>query len=484
MHTLTVCDADGRETRLPVRGEPLLSELLRGYAGAPQAVCGGRGVCKKCRVRAEGALSPAPADGYCLSCQSRVTGDARVELPRRTRLSIVEDGSLPALDIDGRAEGLGLAADIGTTTVVVRLFDLKSGAPLGTASAVNPQTAFAADVIGRIGAAMEGQLALLQAQIRDCLSALTQQVCAQAQADTQAIRRRVITGNTTMLYLYHGMDPKSLSCLPFEPDERFGFTRDGCYYPPCPDAFVGADITCAVMASGMTARAETSLLIDLGTNGELALWHGGALICCATAAGPAFEGGGIQCGSGAVEGAIDAVEAAQGALRCHVLGERAAESLCGSGLIDAVAALLEMGRIDETGAMEEDTLPLCGSVVLTQRDVRQFQLAKAAIAAGIETLLQRAGLRAEEVQRLYIAGGFGQHLPIRSAVAVGMLPAALQERVTVLGNGALSGAAMLLCPKYSAEAERTVRLARCINLGADAAFSDSFIEHMLFDTEA
>ena len=212
-----------------------------------------------------------------------------------------------------------------------------------------------------------------------------------------------------MLYLLTGRNPACLSRAPFEADCTFGeeYALPGrrCYLPHCLHAFVGADTTCALLAGGMLEKQETALMCDIGTNGEIALWHRGQLYVASTAAGPAFEGTGISCGCGSIPGAIDRVRVEHGALHIHTIGGRKPVGLCGSGLVDAVAALLEMGIIDETGAMEDAAFLLAEGVQLTRRDVRALQLAKAAMAAGMDSLLHAAGCPAEDVAAVYLAGG-------------------------------------------------------------------------------
>lgn len=483
MHELTVQGADGQITRITFSGKRRLSELLEGVAGAPDYVCGGAGTCGKCRVLASGALRPQPVDGACLACQTVAEGDAAVTLLREGEAArgIETGGEMPAMALRPDGRGYGAAVDIGTTTVVLRLYDLASGEALATASAWNPQKAVAADVMGRIDAALHGQGALLNGQIRSCVAALLDEVCARAGVGRQLVQTRVVTGNTTMLYLFTGREPASLARTPFAADCLFDLTEAEDYYPPCFGAFVGADIACAVLASGMLRQRDSALLIDLGTNGEMALWHGGRLTCCATAAGPAFEGGSISCGSPAVSGAIESVWVQEGALRCGVIDGGKARSICGSGLIDAVAALLELGQIDETGAAEAQAVALADGVSLTQKDIRQLQLGKAAIAAGIETLLMRAGAKLGDIRQLYIAGGFGRHLPVKSALRIGMLPEELAPAVRAIGNAALSGASMLLLDgALKRQVRDSVACATCLNLGADAWFADCFVEHMMF----
>ena len=465
-------------------GDPLLASLLVEYGYEKPHPCAGRGICGKCAVRAAGALSaPTEAEkraGSRLSCQTRLLGDAEVWLPEEKSTVELSGGSAGL----GRAmEGrIGAAVDLGTTTIALKLYDLKTGEELAAAGAMNPQRSIAADVMGRIGAAMGGLGAMLQSMAADTIRALL------ARTGESGADAMVVTGNTTMLYLLTGRDPGCLSAAPFLADCLFGRAGEllgmPVYYPPCMNAFVGADITCAVLASGMHTKQETALLMDIGTNGEIALWKDGTLHVTSTAAGPAFEGAGITHGCGSIPGAIDRVWVEDGAIRIHTIEEKEPVGICGSGIIDAVAAFLETEDIDETGAAEEDFLPLSGTIGLTPADIRAVQLAKGAMAAGVRTLLETAGVPEKEIGTLYIAGGFGSHLNVGSAAAIGLIPPALKENVVILGNAALSGAASLLLDRdLVPQAEALARTARHINLGGNSRFNEHFIDAMLFEVE-
>ena len=471
-------------------GDLPLREILQRQGIAAPHPCGGRGRCGNCAVRAEGAISPPTESeeraGTRLSCQITLLGDATVWLC--SGLAAVEtSGSVPVpgTAMDGH---YGAAVDIGTTTIALKLYDLETGIMLGQAGALNPQGSVAADVMGRIGAALEGQLSGLRTMAVQAVQSLLQRVCDAADLPVGQVDALAVTGNTTMLYLLTGRDPKSLSAAPFLADCLFdqmdALLGIPVYYPPCMNAFVGADITCAVLDSGMHRKGETSLLCDIGTNGELALWKDGRLYVTSTAAGPAFEGAGISCGCGSIPGAIDQVWTENGEIRCHTIGGKEAAGLCGSGLVDAVAAFLETGDIDETGAVEADFLPLAENVRLLPADVRAVQLAKGAIAAGIRTLLELAQITEEEIRTLYIAGGFGSHLNTASAAAIGLIPAGLAGRVKILGNSALSGAARLLLDReLISDARKLARESTHVPLSGNSRFNYHFMNAMLFGDE-
>lgn len=484
MAKLTICRGD-KTSLLHFEGEVLLDELLKQAGFDVARPCGGRGSCGKCAVEIEGAVSePNTAEkrnGCRLSCQAVILGDATVTLPEDAKMEVIETdiGEVP-MSLKPMAGKIGAAVDIGTTTVAVRLYNLKSGKCIGKAAARNPQGAVAADVMGRINAAMRGELSHLQEQIINCIETLI------LAAGGQKVDSFVLTGNTTMLYLLTGRNPESLSHAPFKADTLFDNEVDmlegRAYLPPCMNAFVGADITCAVLDSGMCRNRATSLLCDIGTNGELALWKDGRLYVTSTAAGPAFEGADISCGCASVSGAIDKVWVANGEIVAHTIGGEKAVGVCGSGLIDAVAAGLMTEAIDETGALEDNSLPLADGVALQSRDIRSVQLAKAAIAAGITTLIKTAGASVDEIETLYIAGGFGSHLDVRSATAIGLIPKALTNRVKVLGNAALSGAVRALLDTDSTEELRQIAaVSNHVDLGGNPLFNENYIEQMMFE---
>ena len=247
-------------------------------------------------------------------------------------------------------------------------------------------------------------------------------------------------------------------------------------------AFVGAEITTALLASGICQGTDTALLADIGTNGEIALWHQGILRCCSTAAGPAFEGANLSQGMQGAPGAIDHAWVQEDALALHTIGDLPAVGICGSGVADVLAGLLQLGKLDETGFLEDgEDCALTPQVSFTQKDVRQVQLAKSAIRAGMETLLSHASLTPEAVSSLAIAGGFGSYLSLDSAAAIGLIPPVLSSRALVLGNAALSGAAMVLQRRsFREECQALAQSAQTVELSTDPVFMDLYIEHMLF----
>lgn len=505
MPTLTLLLENGPRS-ISVDEGALAADVLRRAGLDVDMPCGGQGRCGKCRVWASGRLSPPDLsergaltggelrDGLRLACRCRVLGDAQLRPAYREAVSqICTTGGDAGPAQDPLFHTLGAAVDIGTTTLAAQLYGPEG--LLESAAAPNPQHTYGADVISRIGRAMAGDGPALASCIRRAVSALLEEMCRTAGRETRELDGLVITGNTAMLHLLTGTDPSPLAAAPFQARELFGKAIPAgalelpcppdtpVYLPRCVSAFVGGDITTALLASGICRRPDSALLMDIGTNGEIALWHKGELLCCSTAAGPAFEGAGLSQGMQGAPGAIDHVTAAGGLLTVHTIGDRPAVGICGSGAIDAVAALLASGALDETGCFtgEEDEYPLAGQVRFTQQDVRQIQLAKSAIRAGTETLLHRAGVRPEELAQAAVAGGFGSYVDLGSAAAIGLVPGGLVGRCRVLGNAALTGAAMLL--RRGALAEEGAALAQgagTLDLAADAFFMEQYVEQMLF----
>lgn len=468
-----------------------LSELLSQAGFVHSHPCGGRGTCGKCAVMLSGAVSaPTPAELRCgvrLACQVTVCGDASVTLPAEMAFTQIAGGSAATLTPIAPASGYyGAAIDIGTTTLALLLYDLHSGQCIGASSMLNPQTAVAADVIGRIDSSLRGQAEMLRLQVEKAIQTLLASACSNVPISAQEVQSLVITGNTTMLYLLTGQDPTSLSKAPFAADCLFGMEAailgTDAFLPHCLHAFVGADTTCALLAAGMLESNATALLCDVGTNGELALWHKGRLYIASTAAGPAFEGAGISCGCGSIPGAIDRVTWADDRLVCHTICDQKPVGLCGSGLVDAVAALLDADILDETGYLEDEQIRLQDDVRLTQADIRAVQLAKAATHAGIMSLLAAAKCSPAEIEKVFLAGGFGSHLNLRSAARIGLIPAELADKVQVIGNAALDGAAMLMLNTRLRSRTAAIRqVTEHVRLDGNPDFVQRYVDAMMFE---
>ncbi|NLX83630.1 MAG: DUF4445 domain-containing protein [Clostridiales bacterium] len=464
-------------------GELKVADFLRAHGFAVSTPCGGTGICGRCAVKAAGALCPAPVDGRVLACQARLLGDAEVWLkPAAGFSNITLSARQDFISVNPMAGDYGLAFDIGTTTIAALLINLKTGEQLATAAMRNTQTQLSDNVIGRINAALNHQAMLLHQLVLDDIRKLRSDVCKKAGISEADIAHTVMAGNTAMLYFLTNRSPKALSAAPFVADHLFGEWVETSYLPRCIGAFLGADLVMALIASGMCDAPDTALLADIGTNGEIALWHKCRLYCAAAAAGPAFEGGGIRMGLGNVPGAIDTVRVSDHVLRVTTIGNKKAVGICGSGLIDAAASFLELGLMDETGRLKGETIYLTDEVYINQEDIRKLQLAKGAVAAAIGALCKTAGIRMADVQRFYLAGGFGAHMRINAAARIGLIPDAFIDRAIPLGNAALTGAANLLLDQGLIDKHlRIAEMANVVTLSGSSLFSGLFMERMLLE---
>lgn len=442
-----------------------LSEALEAMGVYQSKPCGGNGKCGKCKVLLDGK--------EVLSCQTQISADATVVYdPDKPKVQGITEGAMSHISGGPLVEeGYGLAVDIGTTTIAGYLYHFPEGKLVRSCALPNTQAEFGADVISRIDYANRGGRKLLQQRLQEQIRALCEDIIPQ---------KYVITGNTTMLHLLTGKDPRGIAVAPFTPESLFGYWQENAYLAPCISSYVGADITTAILASGM-CDCKTALLADIGTNAEMALWHNGRLVCCSAAAGPAFEGAGIHCGMPATDGAISRVWLEEGTLRYQTIGNAPAAGICGSGLLDAVACMLELGVIGQSGYLKE-AYPLSDSgVVITPGDIRQVQLAKAAVRAGIETLLEISGVSPDQVEQLYLAGGFGSYLDIQSAVAIGLIPVQLAPVAKPVGNAAGNGAVMMLLGKDGIPAaQQLASKAKTEELSSSRIFMEKYVEAMLF----
>lgn len=470
-----------------------LLELLRENGVALSAPCGGLGTCGKCVVCLDGK--------DVLSCQTEVSGDCVVEVPETEETVVltrgISFGDLPT--IDPVASGDLVAVDIGTTTVAAFLLDGTTGEQLATASLLNPQTPYGADVISRIQAAVDGSLADLQKRITNGVDALVRQLCKDAGRSPASIGVVSLVGNPAMQQLFFGMDPKNLASVPFDPvlTETKAVPAAG-YLPTCENAkllvvpdiagYVGADTVGAVLATKLDAAEDNVLLVDIGTNGEMVLRAKGRMAACSTAAGPALEGAKITFGMRGAPGAIDKVWLEDGEVRFHVIGDVAPAGLCGSGLIDAVAAFLDLGLINKRGRVQnreevdgQRILRLTDDLYLTQNDIHEVMLAKGAIAAGIELLAKTLGIEVSDIDRVLLAGAFGSFLDADNACRIGLLPAGLEGKATAVGNAAGVGACRMALSR--SEFERTddlLKQVEFVELANLPDFMNVFARHMGF----
>ena len=479
--------SDDQTLSVPVQaGEKLIDVLIKAGARV-HAPCGGRGICKKCLVKVEGAFhSDATApEGYALSCKSYVKGDITVFI-KNENAEILADFEKNITETDGET-GFGVAIDIGTTTLAAFLMDLKTGTVLASETMLNPQRAHGADVVSRIAFSIENEenARLLKNEIENAILSLASALLKKAGRDGEGIHKYSFVGNTAMMHFLSGYSALGISAAPFTPAYTESFTREfmgsSAYFGGCISGYVGADTLACMVAGDFLKTEKTVLLIDIGTNGEIALIHNGNILTCSCAAGPAFEGAHIACGTGAVKGAIDHAKIENGKLVFSTIHNAPAAGICGSGLIDLVACLVDEDEISPMGRMAED-YAISENVYLAKKDIREVQLAKAAIAAGIDILIQESGISESEVDEVLIAGGFGNFINLENACAIGLLPKSLLEKIRPVGNAAGEGARMALVSQKARENMSLIQSkSTYIELAAHPNFADLYADHLPFE---
>lgn len=527
---------DGTEKNIYVtKGESLMEALtLNGvYMSAP---CGGAGLCGKCKVQMlEGATEITAEDenvlskkelgeGYRLSCRSFPESNCRIRLVNSDEESfdVVSEykGNEPSADSEIKENSYGIAIDIGTTTIAVGLVGGDSGTLLHVVTAVNRQRAYGADVISRIQASIDGKREVLKECIRKDLQSAVAKLLDEKHIELTKINKIVIAANTTMGHLLMGFPCETLGVAPFTPVDigtiHTSFSELFCVdgdvdknidkdintvinmgidievvLLPGISTYVGADITSGLMACDFDKSDEVIAFVDLGTNGEMAIGNKDRILVTSTAAGPAFEGGNISCGMGSVAGAVCHVDTRNGETICDTIGNAPMIGICGTGVIECTYELLKEGLIDETGMLDETYFdegfelgktPEGQPVVYTQSDIREIQLAKSAVRAGFETLIKRYGVSYNQIDKVYLAGGFGYKMDIEKAVGIGLFPAELKDRIIPVGNSSLKGAVRYLTEADSVDrTSYIVEHAEEISLAMDDDFNQLYMDYMYFE---
>jgi len=482
------------------RGTPLQDVL---FAHGVEFPCGGRGLGKGCRIKLiAGSLPVTPEDkhkltireleeGWRLACRAKADTDLRVELAQWESAILTDNSDFSFTP----RQGMGVAVDLGTTTLVAQLVDLQTGHVLAVKAALNTQATHGADIMSRIEFAVseKGQN-VLQTLIRDQIGQLVAGLLRESGTVDKNLASVVIVGNTVMHHLFCGISVAPLSEYPFEtpsPELQVSFADDigwklpgnpRVHFLPCLGGFVGSDILAGVLATKLHEAEKLVTLIDLGTNGELVVGTRDRMLCASTAAGPAFEGARISMGMRAATGAISEVLIEDGKLACRILGNGEARGICGSGLVDAVAVGLDLGFVKPSGRFTQgETLPLVNTVALNQWDIRELQLAKGAIAAGLEILLEEWGATQNDVETVYLAGAFGNYINQASAKRIGLLNFP-PEKIVPSGNTALLGAKLALFDlehHHGAYPEILSRITH-FSLKEHPRFQDAYVEHMTF----
>jgi uncharacterized 2Fe-2S/4Fe-4S cluster protein (DUF4445 family) len=531
--------------RSSTHSDQTLLEAAQAAGVGLSSVCGGAGTCEECRVRlVTGSLSAptileeaalgkdAIALGWRLACQATTLSDVKLHIPPESltaaqrlqtegqEMEITPD---PAIRIPG---AYGLAVDIGTTKLAAYLINLETGETVARAGKMNPQIAYGEDVVSRIHFAGRepGGQKKLQTVLIDTLNQLITKLCAEAFAPQSMVLDAVLVGNTVMHHLAAGLPVEQLGHAPFAPATidplslsavDLGLAlgpRAQIYMPPVIAGYVGADHLAMLLAVGAstsyknkfqredkdvgnisTANTTVSpniIALDIGTNTEISLISNGAITCCSCASGPAFEGAHIREGMRAAPGAIERARWTDGKLLWQSIENQPPVGICGSGILDIVAALLDGGLLKSTGQMivgnDYPVVPaaktgLGRDMLVTRKDIHEIQLAKSAIRAGTELLLSNAGISATELDEFIVAGAFGTYLDLRSAIRVGMFPRLPLDKFRQVGNAAGVGARqMLISKKKRYEAEQLAKYISYVELATDRRFMDIFMKNLGF----
>lgn len=515
----------GQELTFDGRPEETLLSQLREHGIYISAACGGKGRCGKCKVQmVKGAAEPTEADralfsaeelaeGWRLSCLAYPAEDCRVVVTSadESEFAVVSKHQTKQAE-KTEDSGYYIGIDIGTTTIAMELVGKDSGKVLGAVTAINHQRAYGADVISRIQASNEGAGEALKESIRKDLYAGLKRLMAESGILPKQVEQIGIAGNTTMGHLLMGFSCESLGMYPFTPvnigtmtvtfrelfekqieaeGEKALILEAIVILLPGISTYVGADIAAGLLSCGFYEKEKPCMLIDLGTNGEMAIGNKEKILVTSTAAGPAFEGGNISCGMGSVPGAICSVSIDKGQAQVETIGNEPPVGLCGTGVIETTYELVKEELVDETGMLDEDYFddgfvlaktPEEEPIVFTQKDVREIQLAKSAVRAGAETLLKRFGVTYEEIDQVFLAGGFGYRIDLKKTVGIGMLPEELLEKTTAVGNSSLGGSVKYLTsPGAKEQLARLVEVSKEVELSSDKDFNQFYTDYMFFE---
>jgi uncharacterized 2Fe-2S/4Fe-4S cluster protein (DUF4445 family) len=491
---------------LTTNGKETIKAALEREGFLFPANCGGAGICSNCRVefvseppkmkRVESTLF-GKGSTYRMACQHKMKQDCIITLPITTETTNVKRVS--GLDITSKSKGYGIAIDLGTTTVALYLVNLKSGKIIDQTSFINPQAVIGGDVMSRLKRAIEdgglNQLNyLINAQIGKSIVSLLKT----NKLKPGSIREVAIAGNSVMTHLFLKQNTDGLEQKPFISSlQEMGWlafdvaeislpsTCKGKFFPVL-HGFIGGDTIAAISAVDLDTKKGINLLVDLGTNGEIVLSVNGKFYATSAAAGPAFDGMSMYSGMPAVSGAIEGISQI-GDL--YIINKGEAAGICGSGYISLIAYMYQNEIINETGLINTTEkgqnywLPVADkeTIRITQEDIRKFQLAKGAIAAGIEILCAEANIKYDQIDKFYITGSFGNHIKIESAITTGLIPNLPINKIEFVDNGAGRGAILSLAnTKYQNRVEKFQKKLTVINLGEHPSFQDTFVNHMLF----
>jgi len=496
-----------KEKQTIIKGDEYISLLTllqqnEIYLSAP---CNGKGRCGKCNVKATGMFSNTLTgekikvkDKLISACHYAPVFDCEIILPNNEINTYLLD--LPFIS-SKQDSNLGLAVDIGTTSIEAALYDLKTGSCISKVHQANKQATFGADVISRIESAKNGKLYELCSILKQQIQDIAVLACQGAHNNPNLIEQVVIAGNTIMEYFAARIDPYELAVPPFHAEFLFGANNPYCefplfaknvkvYFTDCLSAYIGGDVLAGCLYNKFEQNDKLTLFIDLGTNGELVLGKKDKYVSCSSAAGPAFEAETMSCGMQATVGAINKVQVVNSMIQCEIISSTQAKGICGSGMIDSIACLLEKNYIGKTGLIKntsyfakdsnEARIHLKDGVYVSQSDIRNVLLAKGAIAAGIEILTQEYGCKIDEIEEIILAGNFGSYVNPDSCVKIGLLPYLPMAKIKAVGNSSLAGACMLLDENNQNVIKQIKSSMSYIDLSTDERFTDIFSKNLRF----
>ena len=505
---LTVYEG-AKKYELPFKeGDSILAVLQKAGVQSITAPCGGNGTCKKCSVNVRDGGSYQTV----LSCITKAKDGMTVEISPEERMSFADSSGGKVYDPDPGQSGYAVACDIGTTTVICQLLDLATGNTVTKTRGSNNQRIFGGDVLSRLKAAEEGHAAEMHDQIVKQIDQFVEKLCRAAKIDIKDIKMMAVTGNTIMMHFFAGLDTARICTAPFTPVSLFGETVNGkdiglafdgsVYICPAVSGFIGSDVVCGLLSCGVSAAEGKTMLLDLGANTEMVIGNKDGMTACAADGGAAFKASLLEHGMTASEGAISGVKYADGKLELEVLGGGEPRGICGSGFIDVLGIMLREGVLDEMGHIaeadevspemarflgEEDDravfyLTMDRKLFISQADISKFQMAKAAIYAGVCVLAEEAGVQPAGLEKLLLGGGFGAFAHRSSSAVLGIIPKECKGRTVKMGNTALAGAvSAALSGEARKELERIQKIVKVIDLPTHPSFSDAYTDGMFFE---
>lgn len=442
----------------------LLSDILIKNGISHEHICNGKGICKKCTLLVNGKEE--------LSCRYSIQSDINVTTPEKGTISSFTG----AEETEKPSENMCFVLDIGTTTLALCLVSLDEKKIIRSTSRTNPQRIFGADVIARIDYCKNNGTENLQKVLIEEINGMIDEIAV------DCVHTLFVAGNTTMLHLFFGVDCSEIGVYPYTPafleskkiisDKIHGITE--IISLPCIDTFAGADVVAGLNFAETPDNGKYNLLIDLGTNAEIALFSKEKTLCTSAAAGPCFEGANITCGMSATDGAIFSY----GKGKIATVKNTAPKGICATGLIDIIAELLADGIIDNTGFLESGEFLVTEDVFITQNDIQQYLLAKSAVYSAICSLMKSADIEYDDIDKMYISGGFSSEININNAVSTGLIPCELKEKFIPVNNSSLLGAVKFVCENNNLKS--ITEKAEYTDLSSDKYFSEKFIENMRF----